>query len=93
MAITKIHAITATVDKSIAYICNPDKTCNQRLLYFHDCGRETAAFDFDFALSKTNRDNKNLAYHLIQSFKPGTVNEDDANAMAKELAKAVLGDK
>lgn len=34
----------------------PDKTCNQSLLYFHDCGRETAAFDFDFALSKTNRD-------------------------------------
>ena len=93
MAITKIHAITATVDKSIAYICNPDKTCNQRLLYFHDCGRETSAFDFDFALSKTNRDNKNLAYHLIQSFKPGAVTEEEANAMAKELAKAILGDK
>ena len=93
MAITKIHAITATVDKSIAYICNPDKTCNQRLLYFHDCGRETAAFDFDFALSKTNRDNKNLAYHLIQSFKPGTVTEEEANAMAKELAYSILGDK
>ncbi len=26
MAVTKIHAITATVDKAVAYICNPDKT-------------------------------------------------------------------
>ena len=26
MAYTKIHAIKATVDKAIDYICNPDKT-------------------------------------------------------------------
>ena len=26
MAVTKIHAITATVDKAVDYICNPDKT-------------------------------------------------------------------
>ena len=26
MAYTKIHAIKTTVDKSITYICNPDKT-------------------------------------------------------------------
>ena len=30
MAYTKIHAIKATVDKAIEYICNPDKnlTCH-----------------------------------------------------------------
>ena len=29
MAYTKIHAIKATVDKAIDYICNPDKTDEQ----------------------------------------------------------------
>ena len=29
MAYTKIHAIKATVDKAIEYICNPDKTDEQ----------------------------------------------------------------
>ena len=30
MAYTKIHAIKATVDKAIDYICNPDKTDEDR---------------------------------------------------------------
>ena len=31
MAYTKIHAIKATVDKAIDYICNPDKTDEKSL--------------------------------------------------------------
>ena len=31
MAYTKIHAIKATVDKAIEYICNPDKPMNKSM--------------------------------------------------------------
>ena len=33
MSYTKIHAIKATVDKAIDYICNPDKTDEKMMLY------------------------------------------------------------
>ena len=34
MAYTKIHAIKATVDKAIEYICNPDKNSTCHVFYF-----------------------------------------------------------
>ena len=34
MAYTKIHAIKATVDKAIEYICNPDITSFLRMSFF-----------------------------------------------------------
>ena len=33
MAYTKIHAIKATVDKAIDYICNPDKRMNKSMFH------------------------------------------------------------
>lgn len=93
MAYTKIHPITTTVNKAIKYICNPDKTDDQVLISSHSCSPETAAFDFKFALSKTNQSNKNKAYHLIQSFVPGEVNYDEAHQIGMELAQKHLGEK
>ena len=43
MAYTKIHAIKATVDKAIEYICNPDKTDEQIYVSSYACAPETAA--------------------------------------------------
>ena len=37
MAYTKIHAIKATVDKAIEYICNPDKTDEQIYVSSYAC--------------------------------------------------------
>lgn len=34
MAYTKIHAIKATVDKAIDYICNPEKTDEKMFVSF-----------------------------------------------------------
>ena len=45
MAITIIHAIQATVNKAVDYICNPAKTDENILISSFGCSPETAAFD------------------------------------------------
>ena len=50
MAYTKIHAIKATVDKAIDYICNLDKTDEQIYVSSYVCSPETAAIDFKYTL-------------------------------------------
>ena len=93
MAITKIHAIKRTIDKSIKYICAPFKTNDSSLLTFINCGSGTADLDFKYDLKQANRDGKNLAYHLIQSFAPGEVSEDEAHQIGEELANGILHSK
>ena len=43
MAYTKIHAIKATVDKAIDYICNPEKTDEKMFVSSYACSPEIAA--------------------------------------------------
>lgn len=42
MAVTTIHPIRSTVELSVKYICNPDKTDSQILISSHGCGHKTA---------------------------------------------------
>lgn len=93
MAYTKIHAIQATVHKAVDYICNPDKTDESILISSYGCSPETAAYDFKFALSKTNQSDPNKAYHLIQSFFPGEVSYKEAHQIGVELADRLLEGK
>ena len=93
MAYTKIHAITATVNKAVDYICNPDKTDEGILISSYGCSPETAAYDFKFALSKTSQSDPNKAYHLIQSFLPGEVSYKEAHQVGVELADKLLEGK
>ena len=67
MAYTKIHAIKATVDKAIEYICNPDKTDEQIYVSSYACAPETAAIDFKYTLDHCRENSPNKAYHLIQA--------------------------
>ncbi|SHH07776.1 Relaxase/Mobilisation nuclease domain-containing protein [Butyrivibrio fibrisolvens DSM 3071] len=93
MAYTRIHAIKSTVTKAIAYICNPEKTEEKLLVDTFGCGIETAKHDFDFALSRTKRTDKNLAFHLIQSFAKGEVSHEEAHLIGIELADKLLEGK
>lgn len=93
MAYTKIHAVTATVNKSVDYICNPSKTDEGILISSYGCSPETAAYDFKFALSKTRQSDPNKAYHLIQSFLPGEVSYKEAHQIGVELADKLLEGK
>ncbi len=93
MAYTKIHAVKATVHKAVASICNPEKTDGNILISSYGCSPQTAHFDFQFALSKTNASDENKAYRLIQSFLPGEVDFDTAHQIGIELADKVLEGK
>ena len=93
MAYTKIHAIKATVDKAIDYICNPDKTDEQIYVSSYACAPETAAIDFKYTLDHCRENSPNKAYHLIQAFAPGEVSYEEAHRIGKELAGKVLEGK
>ena len=54
------------------------------------CSPDFAEYDFMAALSKTRGSDKNLAYHLIQSFAPGEVSFDEAHRIGIELADELL---
>ena len=85
MAYTRIHAIKATVQKALKYICNPEKTDGQILIDSFACGIETAHYDFMDALSKSSGVGDKQAFHLIQSFAPGEVDFDVAHHADKLL--------
>ena len=93
MAYTKIHAIKATVDKAIDYICNPNKTDEQIYVSSYACAPETAAIDFKYTLDHCRENSPNKAYHLIQAFAPGEVSYEEAHRIGKELADKVLEGK
>lgn len=93
MAITKIHAIKATITRAINYICDPKKTDEGILISSFGCSPETATFDFKFALSKTDLADPNKAFHLIQAFMPGEVSYEKAHQIGIELADKLLEGK
>ena len=93
MAYAKIHAIKATVDKAIDYICNPEKTDEKMFVSSYACSPETAAYDFKYTLDHCRENSPNKAYHLIQAFAPGEVSYEEAHRIGKELADKVLEGK
>ena len=93
MATTKIHAIKSTLGKAINYICNEKKTDEHVLISSFGCAPQTADLEFGFYLSKNKDGGPNLAYHLIQSFKPGEITGEEAHNISKELADRFLGGK
>ena len=91
MAITKIHAIKATVKGAVNYICNPDKTDDKILISSFGTTPESASEDFKFILShREHPDEETKAYHLIQSFAPGEVSAAEAHQIGQELADRLL---
>ncbi len=93
MAYTRIHAIKATVQKALKYICNPEKTNGELLIDSFACGIETAHYDFRDALSKSSGVGDKQAFHLIQSFAPGEVDFHTAHQVGIELADKLLENK
>ncbi len=54
---------------------------------------ETADLEFGFTLSHCKEKGNNLAFHLIQSFKPGETNQETAHKIGADLAHEVLKGK
>ena len=97
MAYIKIFPIKVTDKKALDYITNPDKTDEKLLVSSFGCSPETA--DLEFAMTresaKKNGMDKgnNLAFHLIQSFKPGEVDAETAHRLGQQFADEVLKGK
>lgn len=101
MAATRLIALHINKGKSVAqclrartdYVQNPEKTDNGELVTAYECDPMTA--DQEFLLAKrqyehiTGRRQKRdvIAYQIRQSFKPGEVTPEEANAIGQELAK------
>ena len=101
MAATRLIALHVNKGKSVAqclrartdYVQNPEKTDNGELVTAYECDPMTA--DQEFLLAKrqyehiTGRRQKRdvIAYQIRQSFKPGEVTPEEANAIGQELAK------
>ena len=101
MAATRLIALHINKGKSVAqclrdrtdYVQNPEKTAKGELVTAYECDPMTA--DQEFLLAKrqyehiTGRRHKRdvIAYQIRQSFKPGEVTPEEANAIGQELAK------
>ena len=101
MATTRVITMHINKGKTVAqcladrtdYALNPDKTDNGQLVSSYECNPDTA--DAEFALSKreyfknTGRTQKGdiIAYQVRQSFKPGEITPEEANAVGYEFAK------
>lgn len=97
MAYIKIFPIKITDKKAMDYIMNPDKTDGKLLVSSFACSPETADIEFAFT-RKAGKENvmdkgNNLAFHLIQSFKPGEVDATTAHVLGKQFADEVLKGK
>lgn len=91
MAVTKNHAINATLKKALDYICNPAKTDGALLIHSYGCSPETADMEFEWTRQKASEPGPHFARHLIQSFAPGETTPEQAHEIGKQLADEVLG--
>ena len=97
MAYIKIFPIRVTVKSFLKYITNPNKTDEQVLVSSFGCAPATADWTFEMTHQKgvgNMRDTSgNLAWHLIQSFKPGEVTPEKAHEIGQQLADHFLKGK
>ncbi len=93
MAVTKIKPIKSTIAKSLAYICNPDKTEESIFVSSYGCTPELAALEFEFLLKNARQGGKVLGHHLMQAFKPDEISPEDAHELGTQLADEILGGK
>ena len=92
MAATKLFSITATEVKAIAYIVNPDKTDNGRLVYSFGCTANPSEASRMFQNVRDNGTGKTriLSHHMIQSFAPNEITPENALEIGKLLCEKFL---
>ena len=90
MAVTKILAKDARLDKLIRYVVNPRKTGEQVFVSSVGCVPETAARTWMDTKRRFGRTEGVQAYHLIQSFRPGEVTPELAHEIGNRFAERYL---
>lgn len=109
MATTKIIAIHHTLNKSLDYISDPNKTALSNAMDYvmnsskteqglfvssFNCGSDTAYGELKQTQAAWGKSKaKVLGYHVMQSFKPGEVTPETAHQIGCELVNRCLAKK
>lgn len=98
MAVTKIGQIRSTLKAALEYVVDPKKT-NGGILTSSNCGIPHLANSVYIAFREIHEKAENahttgsygtvLAFHVIQSFKPGEVTQNLAHDIGVELVEAI----
>lgn len=84
--------IHADVEGSLAYIANPEKTDNGRLVYAFGCSEKPSRAARDFSEIRSRRSTV-LAQHFIVSFKPGEITPERVLEVGKKICTKFLDDQ
>ena len=109
MAVTKIIAIRDRLDKrvdyvanaektsldcSVLYAMNPEKTEQSFFVTAVNCGDVSTAYREMMETKRSwHKEGGVLGYHFIQSFVPGEVTPEQAHAIGKEFVDKLFGNR
>ncbi len=78
---------------ALRYAENDDKTDKQMFVAGINCSKQNAYAEMVSVQRRFGMKGKVVAYHGIQSFKPGEVKPEEALSIGKETARRIWGDK
>ncbi len=92
MAITKIYAKRARLDKLIQYVINPEKTDEMALVSGIGCEVKTAYSEMMQVKELLHQTDGVQGYHIIQSFSPEEIDGETAHELGQQFAEEYLKD-
>ncbi len=92
MAITKIYAKRARLDKLIRYVINPEKTDEMTLVSGVGCEVRTAYAEMMHTKELFHQMDGVQGYHIIQSFLPEEIDGETAHELGQQFAEEYLKD-
>ena len=92
MAITKIYAKRARLDKLIRYVINPDKTDEMTLVSGIGCEVKTAYAEMMQTKEMFHQTDGVQAYHIIQAFSPEEIDGETAHELGQQFIEEYLKD-
>ena len=92
MAITKIYAKRARLDKLIRYVINPDKTDEMTLVSGIGCEVKSAYAEMMQTKEMYHQMDGVQAYHIIQAFSPEEIDGETAHELGQQFVEEYLKD-
>ena len=109
MAVVKVYAVRSKLKRAVEYAANEDKTLLDNIIEYAAKPDKTEQRVFETAINcssvetaykemvatkqKYGKEGKVLAYHYIESFKPGEVTPELAHKIGVEFAQKCFGDR
>jgi hypothetical protein len=90
MAITKIYAKRARLDKLIQYVINPDKTDEMTLVSGIGCEVKSAYAEMMQTKEMFHQTDGVQAYHIIQAFSPEEIDGETAHELGQQFIEEYL---